>query len=63
MSEPIMRDYEVFAVTVIILAVLGLAGGLGGCYMVEKTNQTAIKAGLVQKPYGAGNIWTTPDSK
>lgn len=57
-----MDDNTGITVTICMIATIILLGSLGGCYMSEKTNQEAIKAGLVQKPMQsqAGSLWSKP---
>lgn len=58
-----MTNEELFALTLIVAILIIAAACEGGCALVERTNQQAIKHGLVQKPSGAGWFWGKPEDK
>lgn len=57
-----MDDNSSIAITVIAIILAIVVVSLGGCHMVEKTNQEAIKKGLVLKPLNSTTTlgWTNP---
>lgn len=56
-----MSQEAAIASVIISALVIGACASLGGCYMVESTEQAAIKAGLVQKQSGNTIIWVKPE--
>lgn len=56
-----MDDNSAITAVSIIVAVTVIIICLGGCHITEKTNQEAIKAGLIQKPNQSSMMhWEKP---
>lgn len=58
-----MSEEAAVAAVLVAACVIGAGAALGGCYMVESTEQAAIKAGLVQKQSGNTIIWVKPEGE
>ncbi len=60
-----MNSDELTAGTIITIAVIVCFSLVGGCALVQHTNQIAIRQGLVEVPIPGheGTMWTTPKDK